>query len=133
MYAVFAKMETKGHFVGRERKFDTSSVAAAYDRLHLAKLKGQEGAPAGAVGLVLMNTDTGKVLRTHMFPVAQLPALKLTDAMRKALASDDSGLTGLSGKANTLRALEARGLVKLDNVGVAKLTNLGRQYQKKGA
>ena len=131
MYAVFAKMETKGHFVGRERKFDTSSVAAAYDRLHLAKLKGQEGAPAGAVGLVLMNTDTGKVLRTHMFPVAQLPALKLSDAMTRALSTTtkDGYVTGA---ANTLKALANKGLLQA-NGAKYQITNLGRQYQKKGA
>lgn len=136
MYAVFFKMETKGHFIGRERKFDTSSVASAWDRLHLAKLGGQDAAPKGAIGVILMNTDTGRVLRTHLFPVAQidLSGIKLTDAMTKALFADEAPLVGLPGASNTLRALESRGLVKRDNVGVARLTSLGRQYraQKKG-
>lgn len=133
MYAVFAKMETKGHFKGREASHDTSSVARAWDRFHLAKLAGPEGAPAGAVGLVLMNTDTGKVLRTHLFPVqAQEPVakIKLTDAMRKALDSDDNALLGLPGAPNTLKALEARGLVSRDNCGTAHLTDLGRKYRR---
>lgn len=60
------------------------------------------------------------------------PALKLSDAMRQALDSDDSGLTGVSGKANTLKALESRGLVKIHNDGVARFTDLGRQYRSQG-
>lgn len=77
---------------------------------------------------------TGRLVRSRGH-VAQLPALKLTDAMRKALFADEAPLVGLPGAPNTLKALEARGLVKRDNVGVARLTNLGRQYraQKKGA
>ena len=145
MYAVFAKMETKGHFVGREAAHDTPSVASAWDRLHLAKLAGPEGAPSGAVGLVLMNTSTGKILRTHLFPVKQEQvateyekalevagpqSIKLSDAMRKVLDSDDNALVGLPGAPNTLKALEARGLVSRDNCGVAHLTDLGRKYRR---
>lgn len=83
---------------------------------------------------VVLSDAQGRTLRkfaTALETVA--PALKLTEAMRKALVAGDSGLTGVPGKANTLKALESRGLVKIQNDGVARLTSLGRQYQKKGA
>lgn len=134
MYAVFTKLSAKGHFVGRERKFDTSSVAAAYDRLHLAKLAGPQR--PDATGLVLMNTDTGRILRTHLFPalapvIDGAPVIKLSDAMKKALASANSETGVLSmGQARTLKALEDRGLVAISKTGAAKLTAQGRQYSR---
>lgn len=137
MYAVFTKLSAKGHFVGRERKFDTSSVAAAYDRLHLAKLAGPQR--PDATGLVLMNTDTGRILRTHLFPAlapvivekTDAPVIKLSDAMKKALASANSETGVLSmGQARTLKALEDRGLVAISKTGAAKLTAQGRQYSR---
>lgn len=104
-----------------------ASLSDIMDKFLVAKRNGVDA-------VTLVNLHTRKVLR-HVEREVQLPALKLTDAMRKALFADEAPLVGLPGAPNTLKALEARGLVKRDNVGVARLTSLGRQYraQKKGA
>lgn len=87
----------------------------------------------GAEAVTLVNLHTRKVLR-HVERAVQLPALNLTDAMAKALASAEETGILTQGRSNTLKALEDRGLVAIAKSGAAKLTSLGRQYraQKKG-
>lgn len=83
---------------------------------------------ANAMGRTLRTFTTKALIQVVEKTIA--PVLKLSEAMRQALDSDDSRLTGLAGKANTLKALEARGLVKIQNDGVARLTDLGRRYRR---
>jgi hypothetical protein len=83
--------------------------------------------------LALVNRFTGRTLRTFVpEPKVDLSGIKLTDAMRKAL--DTATSDGVSGAANTLKALATRGLVEADKGGY-RLSSLGRQYraQRKGA
>jgi hypothetical protein len=104
----------------------TNSVAAAFDHMASEHRRTDQQ-------VQIWNRETGALVRTRgakVKAVVELPALKLSDAMKAALQGDDSGMTGLPGKANTLKALEARGLVKIQNDGVARLTNLGRQYSR---
>ncbi len=110
--------------------FKVSNLAGLSDLMDKFLVSKRDGVPA-----TLSNIHTRKVLRTFTpAPVveekAALEPIKLSDAMRAALDSDDSGITGLAGKANTLRALESRGLVKIQGDGVARLTDLGRQYRR---
>lgn len=104
----------------------TNDVGVAFD--HMVA----ENRRTGQV-VEIRDRNNGRLVRSRG-AVAELPALKLSDAMTKALFADEAPLVGLPGAPNTLKALEARGLVKRDNVGVARLTSLGRQYraQKKG-
>lgn len=125
-YAIVAAQSWTPEFVKAKV---TNDLSAAFD--HMVAENRRTGQ-----AMEIWNRETGKMLRRReTVTKIDLSSIKLTDAMRKALESDDSGLTGLSGKVNTLRALESRGLVKLDNCSVARLTSLGRQYraQKKGA
>lgn len=89
-------------------------------------------AKRNGVEMASLFNAAGELLR-RVENAVKLPALKLTDAMRKAL--DSAQETGIlaEGRANTLKALEDRGLVAIAKSGAAKLTSLGRQYQKKGA
>ncbi len=140
MYAIVAQTKDLTlHAVGK----DTRSVASAWDKLHLAKVNGPEGLILSPIhgqvtAVKILNVISGRILRSVQFEAPEIevtektvaPSLKLSDTMRAALDSDDSGLTGLAGKANTLRALESRGLVKIQNDGVARLTDMGRQYRR---
>lgn len=102
----------------------TNSVSAAFD--HMVS----ENRRTGQM-VQIWNRETGALVRSRGSKVkAELPALKLSDAMLKALHGDESATVGLPGAPNTLKALEARGLVKRDSVGVARLTELGRQYRR---
>lgn len=105
------------------------------DKYLSTKRNSKDLAPGSRVSLSVIEGGVLRPVRQFETESAPLPALKLSDAMTKALFADEAPLVGLPGAPNTLKALEARGLVKRDNVGVARLTNLGRQYraQKKGA
>lgn len=93
------------------------------DKFLVAKRNGLEAA-------TLVNLSTRKVLR-HVENAVKLPALKLSDAMTRALSTTtkDGYVTGA---ANTLKALANKGLLQA-NGAKYQITNLGRQYQKKGA
>lgn len=81
----------------------------------------------------LVNVTTGKILKVWDVnqETVDLPALKLSDAMTRALSTTtrDGYVTGA---ANTLKALANKGLLQA-NGAKYQITNLGRQYQKKGA
>jgi hypothetical protein len=63
-------------------------------------------------------------------PVIEVPALKLSDAMQRALSSvtKDGYVTGA---ANTLKALANKGLLQA-NGAKFQVTDTGRQYARKG-
>lgn len=80
----------------------------------------------------LRSRANGRLLRFREAVVqVDLSGIKLTDAMRKALDSQEDLIPA---RAATLKALETRGLAQKTDDGY-RLTNLGRQYraQKKGA
>lgn len=112
------------------------SLSEAFDRYAALKRSKSHLGPDTIVALahVKEGRTMDRTVRFFQTESAPLPALKLTDAMAKALASAEETGILTQGRSNTLKALEDRGLVAIAQSGAAKLTNLGRQYraQKKG-
>jgi hypothetical protein len=121
-------------------KTKVMDLGAAFDAYAVMKRNAADLSPGTLVTLarVVEGRTMDRTVRWFETPApapvvkekVALEPIKLSDAMRAALDSDDTGIMGLAGKANTLKALEARGLVKIQNDGVARLTDLGRQYRR---
>lgn len=77
----------------------------------------------------LRDRRDGRLLRARG-RVATLPAIKLSEAMTRALSTTtkDGYVTGA---ANTLKALANKGLLQVSG-GKYQVTSLGRQYQRQG-
>lgn len=93
------------------------------DKFLVAKRNGVEMASLfNAAGVLLRRVENA----------VKVPALKLSEAMHKALASVDEHGALTAGASNTIKALEKKGLVTMFSAGVPLITDTGRQYVRKG-